>query len=128
MTAEQIQEWINARKKEKPYHVRFCITTPWEAGGWRKLSSSNSIKKVIEILNNNNVKFSNCDTNPGSFNLNQEWIETDIIDAIVEFCGVYPINWNTEDTLKFVRLIEKGKIVVTVDWYDDEGNWVAQNH
>ena len=127
MTIEEIQEFLN-RVPEEPYHVRFYITVPYEADSRNELLSSKSIKEVIDILNKNNVKYDTCDTVPGAFNLNQDWIETDIFDATVEFCGVYPINWDIEDTLKFVELIEKGKIVVTVDWYDNEGKWVAQNH
>lgn len=48
------------------------------------------------------------------------------MDCIVEFCGVYPVDWNIDDVVDFERMETEGEIVVTVGWIED-GKYIP-NH
>ena len=41
------------------------------------------------------------------------------IDCIVEFCGVYPIDWDIDDVVEFERMETEGEIIAMVDWIED---------
>ncbi len=129
--ADEIKMYIKDRMEynEKPFLVKFYISTPAFNCCYGDLNRDENIKKALDILEKNKVKYTSCDTYPGTFNLNQEWIcFDDPIEAIVEFCGVYPIHWDINDVVEFEKLIIDGKIIVMVDWYDEEGNYIGQNH
>jgi hypothetical protein len=65
---------------------------------------------------------------PGSYNLNQEWLETDIMEALITYNGVYPIYWPMKDIQTLERLMYNGAINIVVNIYDKDGNWIAENH
>lgn len=122
---ELIQEWINKRKEagEKPVPCMFHITVPRADVNLRE---DKTIRKVEEILVRNGVSSNNVDTVPGAWNLNRDWVETGLIDCIVEFCGVYPVGWNMDDVVELERMETEGEIIICVSWLKD-GKYVL-NH
>ena len=92
---EVIQEWIDARRErgEAATKCMFYITVPKDTD----LYKDETIKKIEGILDKNHVSHGHVDTVCGAWNLNRDWIETGEIDCIVEFCGVYPVNWDMDD-------------------------------
>lgn len=120
---EAIRRWINARKERGEItKCVFHITVP----KCTDLHTNETITKVEGILNKNHVKYDHVDTVCGAWNLNRDWIETGEMDCIVEFCGVYPVDWNIDDVVDFERMETEGEIVVTVDWIED-GKYIP-NH
>ena len=96
---EVIREWIDARKERG--EITKCmlyITVPKDTDIYK----DETIKKIC-----------------GAWNLNRDWVETGVIDCIVEFCGVYPIDWDLEDVAEFERMETDGEIIVLVDWIED---------
>ena len=93
---EVIQEWIDARRErgEAATKCMFYITVPKDTD----LYKDETIKKIEGILDKNHVSHGHVDTVCGAWNLNRDWIETGEIDCIVEFCGVYPVNWDMRIT------------------------------
>lgn len=111
-----IKEWINTRKEDNELTACvFYITVPKRV----KLDKDETIKKIEDILDRNHVGHRYVDTLPGSWNLNRDWIETDQVDAAVEYCGVYPANWDIEDVVKLERMEYDGEIIIMVDWIKD---------
>ncbi len=114
---ETIQEWINARKERGEItRCMFYITVPKDTS----LLKDETIKKIEGILDRNRVSHGRVDTVCGAWNLNREWIETGEIDCIVEFCGVYPVDWEIGDVAEFERMETEGEIIALVDWIEDE--------
>lgn len=122
---ELIQEWINARKEagEKPVQCMFHITVPRADANLRE---DKTIRKVEEMLARNGATSGHVDTVPGAWNLNRDWIETGLIDCIVEFCGVYPVSWDMDDVVELERMETEGEIIILVDWFKD-GKYVPNN-
>ncbi|MDE6014101.1 MAG: hypothetical protein K2H41_00165 [Acetatifactor sp.] len=113
---EVIQEWIGARKERGEItRCMFYITVPKDTD----LYKDETIKKIEGILDKNHVSHGNVDTVCGAWNLNRDWIETGEIDCIVEFCGVYPVNWDMDDVAELERMETEGEIIVLVDWIED---------
>ncbi len=114
---ETIQEWINARKERGEItRCMFYITVPKDTS----LLKDETIKKIEGILDRNRVSHGRVDTVCGAWNLNRDWIETGEIDCIVEFCGVYPVDWEIGDVAEFERMETEGEIIALVDWIEDE--------
>ena len=114
---EVIQEWIDARRErgEAATKCMFYITVPKDTD----LYKDETIKKIEGILDKNHVSHGHVDTVCGVWNLNRDWIETGEIDCIVEFCGVYPVDWDLEDVVEFERMETDGEIIALVDWIED---------
>lgn len=121
--AEVIQEWIHARKaRNEITKCIFHITVPKATD----IDKDETIKKMEEILDKNHVSHGHVDTVCGTWNLNREWIETGEMDCIVEYGGVYPVNWDLEDIVEFEHMETNGEIIVMVDWIVD-GEYIP-NH
>lgn len=121
--AKTIQGWIDARKERgEIYRCVFSITTPKITNFY----DDETIAKINKMLKRNNVNSDRFDTRSSSWNLNREWIVTDEMDCIVEYCGVYPINWDINDVVELERMETEGEIVVLVDWIVD-GKYIP-NH
>lgn len=114
---EVIQGWIDARRErgEAATKCMFYITVPKDTD----LYKDETIKKIEGILDKNHVGHGHVDTVCGAWNLNRDWIETGEIDCIVEFCGVYPVNWDMDDVVELERMETEGEIIVLVDWIED---------
>lgn len=116
-----ILNWIKDRRDngEKPTLCVFQITVP-------KLSEDDNLEDIenIKILTNIFSKYQigwNCvDTVDGSFNLNREWIETKDIPCYIEYCGVYPADWDIEDIITLERMENEGNIIIRVLWHKEE--------
>lgn len=117
---EIIRKWINARKERNEIKkCIFYITTP-------KCVDVYKNEKIKGILDRNRVEYCNVDSVCGAWNLNRDWIESDIMNCIAEYCGVYPIDWDIHDVVEFERMEANGEIIVFVDWIED-GKYVP-NH
>lgn len=121
--AKTILGWIDARKKRcEITKCVFSITTP----KINNIYNDKTIKKIEEMLKRNNVNSGCFDTISSSWNLNRDWVVTDEIDCIVEYCGVYPVNWCINDVVELERMETEGEIIILVDWIVD-GEYVP-NH
>lgn len=120
-----IQEWIISRKEKNEINqMLFYITVPALNINVYK---DETLKLIADLLNRNNVSYNYVDTIPGAWNLNRDWIETDVMDCIVEYCGVYPINWSIDDIITFEELENQGKIVVLAIIKTTDGKYIP-NH
>lgn len=131
-----IKDWIDARvEANETTSCFFYITTPFTQYSCDIIEVP-IIKKITAMLERNGIeKFGSdgphwtfCDTISGAFNLNREWIEVGPIDCAVEFCGVYPVNWNIEDVVEFEMMEEAGQILVQVFWVDKDNKNFVPNH
>ena len=126
-----ISESINYRLSDpdyKPYHCKFLFTVPRYVDGILELEATEEIKTVIDILNKNGVDHSFCDSVPGCYNLNRDWISTEqIVDAVVEYGGVYPIHWDIDSIAVLDKMEYDGKLIINVAWYDEDGNYICDN-
>lgn len=111
-----IRKWIDARKERGEItKCMFYITVPKNTD----LYNNETIKKIEGILDKNHVSYGRFDTVCGAWNLNRDWIETGEMDCIVEFCGVYPVDWDIDDVVEFERMETEGEIIAMVDWIED---------
>lgn len=111
--SEIIQSWINARKERNEItRCVFYITVPKD----EDFERNGTIEKVKVMLERNLVTCKHVDTVDGAWDLNRDWIESGEMDCIVEYCGVYPVDWDIEDVVEFERMETNGEIVVLVDW------------
>lgn len=121
----KIQKWIKNRiENNEINNCVFYITSPQYT---ECVCKENYITNIIEILEKNNIKYDYCDTVSGSWNLNNEWIQTEKIECIIEYCGVYPINWDINDVVVLENLHNEGKIIIRVYLIDKDGNYIP-NH
>lgn len=116
-----ILKWIKDRKDigEKPTPCVFQITVP-KFSEDSNLQNGESIKVVTNILSKYQIDWNCVDTVDGSFNLNREWIETKNIPCYIEYCGVYPVNWDVEDIIKLERMENEGNIIIRVLWHIED--------
>lgn len=113
---EIIQEWIDARKERgETQTCMFYITIPKCIA----FDKDKTVGKIKDILGRNHVGYGYVDTVCGAWNLNRDWIETEEMDCIVEFCGVYPIAWDMNDVAELERMETEGEIIVMVDWIEN---------
>ncbi len=56
------------------------------------------------------------DTIAGCWNLNDNWYELDDVEAVVEYCGVYPVKWTIEDVVLLEKLYYNRDIYINVLW------------
>lgn len=80
------------------------------------------IDEIKSIFEKYGVVYNNVDCVSGSFSLSRQWIENDCekspIQCIVNYNGVYPANWDTDDIIRFVQLEKEGKLIVMVSSID----------
>lgn len=121
--AETIRSWIAARKERKEIMpCAFHITVPRNTD----IDAEAAILKIHAMLDRNRVKYAHVDTVPGAWNLNRDWIETRSMNCIVEYCGVYPVNWDIDDVVELERMDTDGEVIILVDWIQN-GKYVP-NH
>lgn len=114
--AKTIREWIAARKERNEItKCMFYITVPKNTDIYR----DETIRKIEDILDRNRISHGYFDTICGAWNLNRDWIETGEMNCIVEFCGVYPVDWDIDDVVEFERMENEGEIVALVYWIED---------
>lgn len=114
--AETIRRWIDARKeRNETTRCIFYITVPKNTD----LRRNETIKKIEGILDRNHIGYGYFDTICGAWNLNRDWIETGEMDCIVEFCGVYPVDWDINDVVEFERMEDEGEIIAMVYWIEN---------
>ncbi len=93
-----------------------------------RYSKDRNLRKVLDILKKHNVEYHLVDTVDGTYNLNRDFYETDIMICAVEYGGVYPVKWDCRDTALFEYLEFTGKIIVLVAWYNADGSFKCMNH
>lgn len=121
-----IKGWIEHRlkEKEKPYNIMFSITIPRYE---ENMHNTPVIKKIQNLFAKYSIPTQFVDTISGSFNLDKEWLETQKdIECFVEYCGVYPINWEIEDVIELERMEYDGEIIIRVNWHVE--NEYIPNH
>lgn len=122
---EAIQSWIDARKERgQTSKMVFRITVPCVNINVYK---NKQIQRISEMLDRNNVKYNYVDTVPGAWNLNRDWIETDPMESIVEYCGVYPVDWDIDDIVALEDLESKGRIIILATELTEDGKYIP-NH
>jgi hypothetical protein len=125
---ECILDWINSRKKrnQAPIKCLFDITIP-QLLLEESIETNESIKEIINIFNKYNIRWNTVDTVSGSFCLDREWIEANNIPCYIEYCGVYPVEWDIDDIYKLEQMEYEGKIIINVKWHLEDDNYVP-NH
>ena len=122
--AESIKKWIENRKQKNETNiVQFCIS-PAKAD--TNIYEDELINKITEKFKTIGVKTNIVDTVGGSFNLNRDFIETGEVEAIIEYCGVYPVNMNPEDSAWLSELDDEGKIRIMV--FVKQGDELVPNY
>ena len=109
-------------------YVQFYITSTKYSISKSQLMQRPEIQKVLEILKRNKINTWYVDNVPGSYNLDQEWIETDTIRAKIDWEKVTPFDWNNVDAEALTAMQYGGEINIVVNIYDKDGNWIAENH
>lgn len=87
---------------------------------WKFLENK-YIKQIRDILFEYNIESRITYEDKGSFNLNRQWLETDVIDCFVYDYGVYPIGWKAEDLQILEDLDYKGKLIIRY-FFKNEGD------
>ena len=105
---------------------RFGITTPSTYWDEDNFINHSKIKEVIAILEQNNINYNVCDTMAGDWILDKIWLETEPMECIILYTGVYPVNWNMEDVVRLEEMINEGEIIIRV-MVKENGEWV-DNH
>ena len=105
-------------------NVMYDITVPiYNEDEEYRLTNDENIYTVISIFDKYGIKWNTCDTIAGSFNLNQEWVETNTdIEADTTWNSVLPTNWSNYDITVFHDLIKSGKIIVRVFYKEKNKN------
>lgn len=111
---EMIQNCIKNRKERG--ELTSCIFYISIPDARNQLLDNPLIKKISGMLNKYHIDNGICDTVSGAYNLNRDWLETGVMDCAVEYCGVYPVDWDIEDVLEFEDLEYSGQILVNVIW------------
>lgn len=78
-----------------------------------------STKSTVEGLLKRNgfpLPLHTVDTIAGCWNLNDNWYELDGVEAVVEYCGVYPVKWTIEDVVLLEKLYYNRDIYINVLW------------
>lgn len=77
-----------------------------------KFRENRDIRRIEDILSEYNIDSRITYEDEGSFNLNRQWLETDVIDCFIYDYGVYPIDWKVEDLQVLEELDYRGKLIV----------------
>lgn len=104
----QIKTWIKNRVKKNETGI--CV--------FEILLLKKESRDVLESLLKRN-EYQNChvvDTVTGCWNLDDEWYELTDIEAIGEYCGVYPVKWDIDDVVLLEELYNNKDIYINVVW------------
>ena len=125
---EVIANMIQDRKdsNQEPTPCIFQITVP-NFLETDRLEDNENIKIVIKLLDKYNIEWGNVDTVEGTYNLNRDWIETGDIPCYIEYCGVYPTNWDIEDVETIEQLEYTGKVIIRVLWHPEQEKFIPNN-
>lgn len=124
-----IKSWIDeCKNEEKIVQCLFYISTPHLCDGDESdFRTESEIVEVGKILDRNGIKWVPVDTILGDWNLNKVWIETEAMECMVEYCGVYPANWPyVDDIVRLEKMCNEGEIIIRV-MVKKNGKWV-DNH
>ena len=111
-SASRIQNWIANRMENKDYiKTLFSVL----------VLDPDYEQQVIELINRNDPDYSRVDTKLGCWNLNDDWYEF-YADAITEWSGVYPVNWNIADVVFLEELYLRRKIYIDAAWVTKDGH------
>lgn len=126
---EAILGYIKSRKEnnQTPIPCIFQITVPRCTEDSLQLREDENIKIITNLLDKYGIHWGTVDTIGGAYNLNRDWIETADIPCYVEYCGVYPVDWDTKDSALLEQMEYDGKIIVKVLWHTSEGEYI-DNH
>ena len=112
-SASRIQRWIAERITNKDYtNTLFSVLVLDPAYE----------KQVIELIERNYPNYSRCDTKLGCWCLNDDWYEF-YADAITEYGGVFPVNWNIADVVFLEELYLRRKIYIDAAWVTKDGHF-----
>ncbi|MCM1235749.1 MAG: hypothetical protein NC489_37110 [Ruminococcus flavefaciens] len=111
---EMIQTCIKGRKEKD--ELAPCIFYISPADIRKGVYDNPTVQKVSSILNKYHISHGFCDTVLGSYNLNRDWIETDVINCAIEYCGAYPADWDIEDIMTLEDMEYSGEILIQVVW------------
>lgn len=103
----QIKFWITRRINNN--ETGFCTL--------QILLLKEESKGIVEdLLKRNGWKGYPVDSICGCWNLDDEWYELSDVEAIGEYCGVYPVKWDIEDVVLLERLYTNRDIYINVMW------------
>lgn len=114
---DMIKNCINTRKEKG--ELTPCVFYISPADSRTSIYDNPITRKISLMLNKYHISHGFCDTVSGSYNLNRDWIETDIIDCAIEYCGAYPANWDIDDILELEDMEYSGQIIIQVAWKID---------
>lgn len=110
-SASRIQSWIVKRMEDKDY-IRTLFSV--------LVLDPSYEKQVLELIERNYPHYNRVDTKLGCWNLNDDWYEF-YADAITEWGGVYPVNWNIADVVFLEELYLRRKIYIDAAWVTKDG-------
>lgn len=110
-SAYRIQKYIDSRMENKDY-IRTLFSVLVLDPAYEK--------QVVELIQRNDPEYNRCDTKLGCWNLNDDWYEF-YADAITEWGGVYPINWNMADVVFLEELYLRRKVYIDAAWDTKDG-------
>ena len=110
-SASRIQRWIVKRMEAKDY-IRTLFSV--------LVLDPSYEKQVIELIERNYPHYNRVDTKLGCWRLDDDWYEF-YADAITEYCGVYPVNWNIADVVFLEELYLRRKIYIDAAWVTKDG-------
>lgn len=111
--AEAIKGWIEERRKDNqtPTECIFYITVPRYT---ESLSKDDNIRAIQQIFDKYCIAYQEVDTYSGAYNLDRCWLEVEEIPCYIEYCGVYPVNWDIEDVVTLENMDREGKLIIQV--------------
>ena len=110
-SASRIQRWIDKRMESND-----CTNTLFSV----LVLDPAYEHQVIELIKRNYPHYNRVDTKLGCWCLNDDWYEF-YADAITEYCGVYPVNWNIADVVFLEELYIRRKIYIDAAWVTENG-------
>ena len=124
----EIKNFIDSRKNDnqEPMPCLFYFTTP-QLYLYKEIKDDEYIKEIKKILKKYNIEHRWVDTVPGEYCLNRDWLEAKGIPCYIEYCGVYPTNWDIEDVARLEELNYSGKLMVRVVWNPRKDEYIDNN-
>lgn len=126
LRGKEIKNYIQSRVREKDtVKCIFYIKNLSRVGNDNIYSdlSTNPFLQMVQKYTELNV----VDTVSGSWNLNDDWYETREIECIIEYGGVYPINWNIYDVVFLEDMVNSNKFFIQVFYIDSNGKMIPNN-
>lgn len=71
---------------------------------------------IVKLIERNGYEPYWYDSISGCWNLNDDWYELYNVEAAVEYCGVYPVNWSIDDVVLLEKLYNDRSIYIKVSW------------